>query len=145
MFGGLKNVHFRDVYKDRSNLLFVKVCCVSFQGDCGSWLLTAFVYWFMLPDIFGGICEYIKRFFLRAKQAPLNSYKINRIIAPFCGKFKNAKIMGYLPQSSKCKNAKINGFLCPFSNNQKATGLLRLFTNFCKAFATCCTIMANCR
>ena len=37
--GGLKNVCFGNVDQSGSYLLRGKVCCVSFQGDCGSWLL----------------------------------------------------------------------------------------------------------
>ena len=54
-------------------------------------------------DIPGSICEYIKRFFLRAKQAPLNSYKNNRIITPFCSK----------PQSAAQQAPERSGIIAP--------------------------------
>ena len=82
--------------------LFIGLCCRIFSGS---------------------ICEYIKRFFLRAKQAPLNSYKItmifisyknNRIIMPFCSKPQRSTQQA--TERSKYKNAKIKGFLRPFSS-----------------------------
>ena len=48
-------------------------------------------------------------------------------------------------QHTKCKNAKIKGFLRPFASICKITVLLRLFTNYYKAFAIYHAIMAICR
>lgn len=44
---------------------------------------------------------------------------------PFCSKPQSAAHASH----SKIQNAKIKGFLHTFSNNQKITGLLRLFTS----------------
>ena len=69
-------------------------------------------------DIFGSICEWIKRR-LSFQQAQERSTQQAQ-----------ERSTQQAQERSKCKNAKINGFLHTFSNNQKITGLLLLFTSY---------------